>query len=59
MYETIRTRHDVYDFRPGNLLAHLPLNILSVVSRNEAAENRSDWISKTFFERISLNMQCP
>jgi hypothetical protein len=21
--------------------------------------NRSDWISKTYFERVSLNLQCP
>jgi hypothetical protein len=25
---------------------YLPLNIRSVVSRSEAAENRSDWIKK-------------
>jgi hypothetical protein len=29
------------DFRPGNLLPHLPLNIRSVVSLSEAAENKS------------------
>jgi hypothetical protein len=46
------------DFRPGNLLAHLPLNIRSVASRLEAAKN-SNWMTKTYFERISLNTQCP
>jgi hypothetical protein len=28
------------DFKPGFLLAHLPLNIPSVVSRSEAAEKK-------------------
>jgi hypothetical protein len=46
------------DFRPGNLLAHLPLNIRSVASRSLAAKN-TDWMTKTYFERISLNTQCP
>jgi hypothetical protein len=38
-----------------------PLNIYNVVNvnRSEASDNRSDLISKTFFERISLNTQCP
>jgi hypothetical protein len=36
-----------------------PLNIHSVVSRSEAAENCSDWISKTYFELVSFNTQCP
>jgi hypothetical protein len=45
------------DFRPGNLLAHLPPNIRSVASRLEAAN--SNWMTKTYFERISLNTQCP
>jgi hypothetical protein len=34
---------------------HLPLNIRSVVSRSEAAENKSDWMTNSFLERISLN----
>jgi hypothetical protein len=46
------------DLRPGNLVAHLPLNIRSVASRSEAAKN-TDWMNKTYFERISLNTQCP
>jgi hypothetical protein len=46
-------------YSTGKLLAHLPLNIRSVVSRSEAAENKSDWMTKTFFGRISLNTQCP
>jgi hypothetical protein len=46
------------DFRPGNLLAHLPLNIRGVASRFEAAKD-SNWMTKTYFERISLNTQCP
>jgi hypothetical protein len=46
------------DFRPGNLLTHLPLNIRSVASRLEALKN-SNWMTKTYFERISLNTQCP
>jgi hypothetical protein len=36
------------DSRPGNLLAHLPLNIRSVASRLEAAKN-SNWMTKTYF----------
>jgi rRNA maturation endonuclease Nob1 len=44
------------DFRTDNLLAHLPLNIRSVASRSEAAKN-TDWMTKTYFERISLNTQ--
>jgi hypothetical protein len=36
---------------------HLPLR--SVASRNIAAHDKSNWMTKTFFERISLNMQCP
>jgi hypothetical protein len=44
------------DFRPGNLLAHLPLNIHSAASRLEAAKN-TDWMTKTYFECISLNTQ--
>jgi hypothetical protein len=35
------------------------INICSVVSRSEVAENKSDWMTKTFFGRISLNTQCP
>jgi hypothetical protein len=31
----------------------------SVISRSETSENRSDCISKIYFERISLNTQCP
>jgi hypothetical protein len=46
------------DFRPGNLLTHLHLNIRSVASRLEALNN-SNWMTKTYFERISLNTQCP
>jgi hypothetical protein len=46
------------DFKLGNLLAHLPLYIRSVASRLEAAKN-SNWMTKTYFERISLNTQCP
>jgi prephenate dehydratase len=41
------------------IIALKDADIRSVVSRSEAAENCSDWISKTYFERISLNMQCP
>jgi hypothetical protein len=43
----------------GNLLAHLPLNIRSIASRSEAAENERDLMTKSFFEPVSLNMQCP
>ena len=47
------------DFRPGNLLAHLPFHLRSVASRNIATHDKSNWMTKTFFERISLNTQCP
>jgi hypothetical protein len=47
----------LHDFRPGNLLAHLPLDIRSGASRSEAAKN-TDSMTKTYFERISLNTQC-
>jgi hypothetical protein len=30
-----------------------------VASRNIAAHDKSNWMTKTFFERISLNTQCP
>jgi hypothetical protein len=47
------------DFRPDNLLTHLPLHMRSVASRNLAAQDKCGWMTKTFFERISLNTQCP
>ena len=49
----------ILDHSPGSLLAHLPLNIRNLDSRNLAAEDRSGWMNKTFFERITLNTQCP
>jgi hypothetical protein len=39
--------------------ANLPFDIRNVVSRSEAAENKSDRMTKTFFERISFITQCP
>ena len=48
----------ILDHSPGSLLAHLPLNIRNIDSRKIAAES-NDWMIKTFFERITLNMQCP
>ena len=49
----------IIDNSPGSLLAHLPLNIRNLDSRNLAAQDRSEWMNKTFFRRITLNMQCP
>jgi len=49
----------IIDHSPGSLLAHLPLNIRNLDSRNLAAQDRSEWMNKTFFRRITLNMQCP
>jgi hypothetical protein len=43
----------------GYHMGCLPLDAYSVISHCEAAENRSDWILKTFFENISINTQCP
>jgi hypothetical protein len=38
------------DFRPGNLLAHLPLPLCSVASRNIAAHDKSNWYGLTGLE---------
>jgi hypothetical protein len=38
------------DFRPGNLLAHLPLPLRSVASRNIAAHDKSNWYGLTGLE---------
>jgi hypothetical protein len=46
------------DFTPGKFLAHLPLNIRNVASRIEAAKN-TDWIARTYVERIFLNTHWP
>lgn len=40
--------------RPGNLFAHLPLDI-----RGEAVDNESDLMTKRFFVRIALKKLCP
>jgi hypothetical protein len=56
---TLSLRATPVALNSGNFLARLPLNIRSIVSCSEAADNRSDWISIIYFGRISLNIQCP
>ena len=53
---------DLLDYQPGSLLAHLPLNLRNIDNRFLVASNRTDWMERTFLDRITLKtllMQYP
>jgi hypothetical protein len=49
----------ILGYTKGSLLAHLPLNIRDFNNRTLAAQNRTEWMTKTYLDRISLMIQFP